>query len=352
MNRTKLGNEAILTDGVIAHFAIGGAIFLALLGVEWLLGILGLIGYQAVLAVVGVIFWILSNLEKVPTNHCAIKLWLGGRVEVEPGKEELDISGEGLTIKWPFGLVTWMPYPTGQQVIHIGTAESPFAVQSGSFKLVKDDNQKLVVIRKDGSEVTIDSNKGAIYLHVALTVTYHVSSHRILDYPDLKEAESAVVAVITALVRDVVLREERTNKAVIDPAMICERKDIVEEEVDHRAKGLVEGKDPLDLPNPGQDEDGELNAERNMRPKKLLDNIGVEIESIKIRKIDPDPEMIKAIQQQKIEELGATSRKTEADGVVDRIQEYKDKLGINPYFGAIVDLAAEALNIHKGGGKK
>ncbi len=354
MDRTKKGNGEIIIEGIFAHLFIGAVIFGILLGLQWLFGILGLIQYQAIIASALSLAWAVSNLEKVPINHCAIKMWMGGRVEEDTNFNEMtDVSGEGWTIRWPFELVTWLPFPTGQQVITIGTKDEPFAVQSGSFRLSeKNKVEKTIVIKPDGTSVATDNSEGgAIYLHVALTVTFHVSSYRILDYSNLKEAENAMVAVITALTRDVILKEER-EEVVADPAMICERKDVVEEDLDQRAKGQVDGKPLLNLPDPTHPSlTDEQVAEKNWRPKLLLDNIGVEIESIKIRKIDPDPEVIKAIEQQKMEELGAKSRGTEADGIIERIQKY-EKLGIHAGFGAILDLASEFLNIRKGGGKK
>lgn len=180
-----------------------------------------------------------------------------------------------------------------------------------------------------------------------MTVTFRVNSWRILNYPVLKEAEKAMVAVLTALVRDVILEEERKEE-VKDPAMICERKDLVEVEIEKRAKGTYTG---LALNDP----EGKLTPEetevQNVKHKLQLDLIGVEVESWKIRKIEPDPEMIKAIQQQKVEELSAKSRGTEADGVITRIGKYK-ALKIPTKWAAVLDLASEFLNQRKDGKNK
>lgn len=314
------------------HFLIGAILFGVLLGFEWLFGIIGLVKYQTILAIPAIIAWTISDLEKVPLNHCALKLWLGARPDSEDIDEESDVSGEGWTIRWPFGIVTWLPFPTSKQVITIGTPEKPFAVQSGSFRLLPKKTRKkstppgTVIISPQPAS-------GAIYLHVSMTVTFEINNHNILDFEDLAKAEEAMVAVLTTLTRDVILREER-KKEVKDPAMVCERKDIVEAEVDGRAKGTYT------YPNPPPED--VLDAH-----KELLDAIGIEVLSIKIRKIDPDPEIIKAIEQQKKEELSAKSRGTEAEGVVERIQKYTS-LGIDAHFAAGLDLLAEMINIKKG----
>jgi len=314
------------------HFFIGAILFGVLLGLEWLLGIIGLVKYQTILAIPAIIAWTISDLEKVPLNHCALKLWLGARpdssVDID---EESDVSGEGWTIRGPFGIVTWLPFPTSKQVLPIGTPEKPFAVQSGSFRLLP----KPPEVVPPGT--VIDSPQpasGAIYLHVSMTVTFEINNYNILDFEDLAKAEEAMVAVLTTMARDVILREEKKEE-VKDPAMVCERKDIVEAEVDGRARGINT------YPNPPTDTN-EIEAH-----KRLLDAIGVRVLSIKIRKIDPDPEIIKAIEQQKKEELSAKSRGTEAEGVVERIKKYTG-LGIDAHFAAGLDLLAEMINIKKG----
>jgi len=333
MDRTKKGNSTIISEGVFMHCFIGAILFGVLLGFEWLLGIIGLVKYQTILAIPAIIAWTISDLEKVPLNHCALKLWLGARpdssVDID---EESDVSGEGWTIRWPFGIVTWLPFPTSKQVITIGTPEKPFAVQSGSFRLLPKKTRK----KPTPPGTVIESPQpasGAIYLHTSMTVTFEINNHNILDFEDLAKAEEAMVAVLTTLTRDVILREER-KKEVKDPAMVCERKDIVEAEVDGRAKGTTT------YPNPPTDTN-DIKAHKN-----LLDAIGIEVLSIKIRKIDPDPEIIKAIEQQKKEELSAKSRGTEAEGVVERIQKYTN-LGIDAHFAAGLDLLAEMINIKK-----
>lgn len=324
--RTKEGNTSVLTSGVFAHFAIGAALFLLLLAVENLIGVMVLVEYQFYLAIAGTLAWIYSNIEKVPVNHCALKMWLGTRADPRnTGDEENDVAGEGWVLKWPFDLVTWFPYPTSNQVITIGDEKQPFRVQSGTFRVL-DTNGK----------------KSAIYLEVGLTVTLRISDYGILDFETLDKAENATVAVITSLLRDVVLKEE-ADDTVTDPAMVCERKDKIESEVDQRARG----KYVPPVLKQGETEKPMDRIDVIGKHKDAFDLIGIEIVSIKVRKIDPDPAIIKAIENQKMEELSAKARGTEAQGVTDRIKKYQE-LGMGPQFAAVIDLVSEYLNTKKG----